>query len=115
MEGDSIEDGIPVASSEGSKLSSRRKRFEKEDPTVTGGHGRWNGCYGDGLGNEERGGKGRLGADDTVHASEEEGTRLWRRVPIVRWMIDDTVCGTSRHLYHERVFSVSLMVKGALG
>ena len=40
VEGDSIEDGIPVASSEGSKLMSRRKRFEKfekDDPTVMGG------------------------------------------------------------------------------
>ena len=37
VEGDFIEDGILVASSEGSKISSRRKWFEKEDPAIMGG------------------------------------------------------------------------------
>ena len=60
VEDDFIEDGILVASSEGSKVSSRRKRFEKEDPAILlyGWYGWWKGCQGDGLGNEGRGGNG---------------------------------------------------------
>lgn len=37
VEGDFIEDGILVASSEESKIPSRRKWFEKEDPAIMGG------------------------------------------------------------------------------